>query len=116
MDILPSGGIFRELQVVHDTGYFSGQASLEEDWHQVPTQQLHCKKRLVIFPSQANLYSVWAHCNAGPLEKGIYNSSIVTLKMKEEFLSWKHVHVALYDIGSIKVGKLGIFFSFVTVQ
>jgi len=34
MDILPSGGIFRELQVVHDTGYFSGQASLEEDWHQ----------------------------------------------------------------------------------
>ena len=35
MDILPSGGIFRELQVVHDTGYFSGQASLEEDWHQV---------------------------------------------------------------------------------
>ena len=35
MDVLPSGGIFRELQVVHDTGYFSGQASLEEDWHQV---------------------------------------------------------------------------------
>lgn len=34
MDILPSGGIFRELQVVHDTGFFSGQASLEEDWHQ----------------------------------------------------------------------------------
>ena len=35
MDILPSGGIFRELQAVHDTGYFSGQASLEEDWQQV---------------------------------------------------------------------------------
>ena len=35
MDVLPSGGIFRELQVVHDTGYFSGQASLEDDWHQV---------------------------------------------------------------------------------
>lgn len=34
MDVLPSGGIFRELQVVHDTGYFSGQASIEEDWHQ----------------------------------------------------------------------------------
>jgi len=34
MDVLPSGGIFRELQVVHDTGYFSGQASLEDDWHQ----------------------------------------------------------------------------------
>ena len=35
MDVLPSGGIFRELQAVHDTGYFSGQASLEEDWQQV---------------------------------------------------------------------------------
>ena len=35
MDVLPSGSIFRELQVVHDTGYFSGQASIEEDWHQV---------------------------------------------------------------------------------
>jgi len=34
MDVLPSGSIFRELQVVHDTGYFSGQASIEEDWHQ----------------------------------------------------------------------------------
>jgi len=34
MDVLPSGGIFRELQAVHDTGYFSGQASLEEDWQQ----------------------------------------------------------------------------------
>ena len=37
MDVLPSGGIFRELQVVHDTGYFpiTGQPSFEEDWHQV---------------------------------------------------------------------------------
>jgi len=34
MDVFPSGGIFRELQVVHDTGYFSGQASLEEEWNQ----------------------------------------------------------------------------------
>jgi len=36
MDVLPSGGIFSELQVVHDTGYFpiTGQPSFEEDWHQ----------------------------------------------------------------------------------
>ncbi|XP_013780917.1 Krueppel-like factor 6 [Limulus polyphemus] len=34
MDILPSGGIFRELQVVHDTGYFSSQLSLEDRWQQ----------------------------------------------------------------------------------
>ena len=37
MDVLPSGGIFQELKVVHETGYFptQGQPSLEEDWHQV---------------------------------------------------------------------------------
>ena len=40
MDILPSGGIFRELQVVHDTGYFSGHPSFEEDWHQVRNMTL----------------------------------------------------------------------------
>ncbi|XP_074662612.1 Krueppel-like factor 6 [Tubulanus polymorphus] len=34
MDVLPSGNIFRELQVVHDTGFFSSQASLEDHWQQ----------------------------------------------------------------------------------
>lgn len=34
MDILPSGNIFRELQVVHDTGYFSAHTSLEDHWEQ----------------------------------------------------------------------------------
>ncbi|XP_032776297.2 Krueppel-like factor 7 [Daphnia magna] len=34
MDILPSGNIFRELQVVHDTGYLSAQTSLEDHWEQ----------------------------------------------------------------------------------
>ncbi|XP_013777058.1 Krueppel-like factor 6 isoform X2 [Limulus polyphemus] len=34
MDVLPSGGIFGELQVVHDTGYFSAQPSLEDRWQQ----------------------------------------------------------------------------------
>jgi len=34
MDGLPSGNIFRELQVVHDTGYFSAAVSLEECWQQ----------------------------------------------------------------------------------
>ena len=43
MDVLPSGGIFRELQVVHDTGYFptQGQPSFEEDWHQVRAYYTH---------------------------------------------------------------------------
>lgn len=35
MDILPSGNIFRELQDIHDTGYFSAQPTLEENWQQV---------------------------------------------------------------------------------
>lgn len=34
MSFLPSGNIFRELQVVHDTGYFSAQPSLEDRWQQ----------------------------------------------------------------------------------
>ncbi|KAL5005686.1 hypothetical protein ScPMuIL_016844 [Solemya velum] len=34
MDVLPSGNIFRELQIVHDTGYFSSQPSLEDHWQQ----------------------------------------------------------------------------------
>lgn len=34
MSFLPSGNIFRELQVVHDTGYFSSQPSLEDRWQQ----------------------------------------------------------------------------------
>ncbi|XP_072910935.1 Krueppel-like factor 6a [Hemitrygon akajei] len=34
MDVLPRCSIFQELQIVHDTGYFSGRASLEEYWQQ----------------------------------------------------------------------------------
>ncbi|XP_061410877.1 Krueppel-like factor 7 [Lethenteron reissneri] len=35
MDVLPSYSIFHELQVVHDTGYFSAMPSLEETWQQI---------------------------------------------------------------------------------
>ncbi|KAL2722953.1 Krueppel-like factor 6 isoform X2 [Vespula maculifrons] len=38
MDILPSGNIFRELQDIHDTGYFSAQPSLEDHWQQIYNQ------------------------------------------------------------------------------
>lgn len=34
MDILPSVNIFRELQDIHDTGYFSAQPSLDDHWQQ----------------------------------------------------------------------------------
>lgn len=35
MDILPSVEIFRELQDIHDTGYFFATASLDDYWQQV---------------------------------------------------------------------------------
>ncbi|XP_007898243.1 Krueppel-like factor 7 [Callorhinchus milii] len=34
MDVLANYSIFQELQLVHDTGYFSSQPSLEENWQQ----------------------------------------------------------------------------------
>lgn len=34
MDILPSGNIFRELQDICNTGYFSSQVSIEDQWQQ----------------------------------------------------------------------------------
>lgn len=34
-DILPSVNIFRELQDIHDTGYFSARPSLDDYWQQV---------------------------------------------------------------------------------
>lgn len=40
MDILPSGNIFRELQDIHDTGYFSSQVSIEDQWQQASTSSL----------------------------------------------------------------------------
>lgn len=35
MDVLANHSIFQELQLVHDTGYFSAMPSLEENWQQV---------------------------------------------------------------------------------
>lgn len=40
MDILQNGigeefNIFRELQDIHDTGYFSSHSSIEDQWQQV---------------------------------------------------------------------------------
>ncbi|XP_028834154.1 Krueppel-like factor 6 [Denticeps clupeoides] len=34
MDVIPMCSIFHELQIVHDTGYFSALPSLEENWQQ----------------------------------------------------------------------------------
>ncbi|KAI4889338.1 hypothetical protein NFI96_026936 [Prochilodus magdalenae] len=43
MDVLANYSIFQELQLVHDTGYFSALPSLEENWQQstsIPTHML----------------------------------------------------------------------------
>ena len=46
MDVLPSGSIFQELKVVHDTGYFDGKVSPEERWQQVSLfRKLKSKKK-----------------------------------------------------------------------
>jgi len=49
MDCAPNINIFRELQVVLDTGYFSGQISPEEDWQQV--NKILLNKNTDFFPT-----------------------------------------------------------------
>ncbi|KAK1803234.1 hypothetical protein P4O66_021234 [Electrophorus voltai] len=43
MDVLANYSIFQELQLVHDTGYFSAMPSLEENWQQTAAQLLSTK-------------------------------------------------------------------------
>lgn len=50
MDILPSGNIFRELQDIHDTGYFSSQASIEDQWQQASNQIYYLDYKYCSFP------------------------------------------------------------------
>ena len=51
MDVLPSGNIFHELQVVHDTGYFDGKVSPEERWQQVKSKYFLLKLEVQGHPS-----------------------------------------------------------------
>lgn len=44
MDVLPMCSIFQELQIVHDTGYFSALPSLEEYWQQVTVFKVKWRK------------------------------------------------------------------------
>jgi len=43
MSFLPSVAMFCELQLVHDTGYFLPQTSLEERWQQVIATVFLCR-------------------------------------------------------------------------
>lgn len=63
MDILPSGNIFRELQDIHDTGYFSSQASIEDQWQQASFYSIyllcwHIIEMLRIYYARMNFYHV----------------------------------------------------------
>ena len=79
MDVLANHSIFQELQLVHDTGYFSAMPSLEENWQQVrgikffflknPTTS-HCKPvRVLHFSAAGGGDDVddddWAHMRSG---------------------------------------------------
>lgn len=46
MDILPSGNIFRELQDIYDTGYFSSQVSIEDQWQQASEIKIQIRFRV----------------------------------------------------------------------
>ena len=58
MDCAPNVNIFRELQVVHDTGYFSSQISPEEDWQQVNSNDLYLKTQKYL---RKQMYSYLLH-------------------------------------------------------
>ena len=62
MDCAPNVNIFCELQAVHDTGYFSGQISPEEDWQQV----LYIYMKYVICACQCNMTNLCFFPNDWP--------------------------------------------------
>ena len=70
MDILPSGHFFKELQTIHETGYFPAQISLEDKWEQVSDLQ-HLPIALVHLPTTnqrenslqtMSVLACWAAC------------------------------------------------------
>ncbi|KAI5700850.1 hypothetical protein M8J76_008427 [Diaphorina citri] len=73
MDVLPSGSIFRELQDIHDTGYFSAQPSLEDHFQQSDNvQRLPIMNPVLSCPRSTDLWTV------SPKPRGLEGSSILT--------------------------------------
>ncbi|RXM34154.1 Krueppel-like factor 7 [Acipenser ruthenus] len=65
MDVLANHSIFQELQLVHDTGYFSALPSLEENWQQVNGLRFcvyycnnYCKMLAVWSPAARHMYTL----------------------------------------------------------
>ncbi|XP_050421862.1 LOW QUALITY PROTEIN: Krueppel-like factor 6 [Adelges cooleyi] len=60
MDVLPSGNIFRELQDIHDTGYFSAHVSLEDHWQQTCYEmERYLKEEPMVSSSPTRSESPW---------------------------------------------------------
>ena len=79
MDIFPSGNIFRELQVVHDTGYLSAQTSLEDHWEQVTIHiYLFIQGNLARYvpPSVQNRQKLEMPCRVVPSLSALFYESV----------------------------------------
>lgn len=59
MDVIPMCSIFQELQIVHDTGYFSALPSLEEYWQQVTSWSVFLNIQLDRSPRAHARLAVW---------------------------------------------------------
>lgn len=64
MDVIPMCSIFQELQIVHDTGYFSALPSLEEYWQQV-TRSLTARRRARVRCSPGMCAVLFFSCREG---------------------------------------------------
>lgn len=81
MDVLPMCSIFQELQIVHDTGYFSALPSLEEYWQQVNISTIHCGAFLsqcLSLCGKAELSTY--HASFAPIDHGAAFSALEKLK------------------------------------
>lgn len=72
MDVIPMCSIFQELQIVHDTGYFSALPSLEEYWQQVTAllfsldahfDRSTARTRTAVWKLQGMRVYVWKTCS-----------------------------------------------------
>lgn len=83
MDCAPNVNIFRELQVVHDTGYFSGQISPEEDWQQTCYEMEKYLKDEPPLKSTLKKSPTTSSSSSSPL-----SSSSSSTSTPEDLLSW----------------------------
>ncbi|KAH9400430.1 hypothetical protein TYRP_001995 [Tyrophagus putrescentiae] len=72
MDILPSGSFFKELQIIHETGYFPEHFSVEDKWEQAENDDNHHHLRR---RPRRSFHSGRHRLNLMMLREGILHSS-----------------------------------------